>query len=138
MIDMTAEAEVMLPTVKVACRATSELFDPEITACIQAALADMLRAGVSEKCLEEGSLYKPLVLQAVIVYSKAHFGQDNPNAEMDYFRESYDSTIVALLNSAANMAAEEDGESDADHGQDPEPEPEPEPEPDPETGGDGE
>ena len=129
MIDMTAIAEEMLPAVKVACRATSELFDPEITADIQAALADMLRAGVSEKCFEEDSEYYPLVRQAVIVYSKAHFGQDNPNAEMDYFRDSYDRTIISLMNSAANSAAEE-----------PEPEPEPEPgaDSDPETGGDGE
>ena len=127
MIDMTAEAEVMLPTVKVACRATSELFDPEITACIQAALADMLRAGVSEKCLEDDSPYRPLVLQAVIVYSKAHFGQDNPNAEMDYFRESYDRTVISMMNSAANSAAEETEEPA-----------EPEPEPEPDAGGDGE
>jgi hypothetical protein len=111
MIDMTAIAEEMLPTVKVACRATSELFDPEITACIQAALADMLRMGVSEACFEEDSQYHALVLQAVIVYSKAHFGQDNPNAEMDYFRESYDRTVISLMNSAANSAAEDAGET---------------------------
>ncbi len=111
MADLTAITEEMLPTVKVACRATAEAFEPEIAACIQAALSDMLRAGVSEKCLEEGSLYKPLVLQAVIVYSKAHFGQDNPNAEMDYFRESYTMTVNSLLNSAANIAAEDEGDS---------------------------
>lgn len=110
MIDMTAIAEEMLPTVKVACRATSELFDPEIAACIQAALSDMLRMGVSEACFEEDSQHYPLVLQAVIVYSKAHFGQDNPNAEMGFFRESYDRTVNSLMNSAANSAAEEDGE----------------------------
>lgn len=115
MIDMTAIAEEMLPAVKVACRATSELFDPEITACIQAALADMLRMGVSEACFEEDSQYHPLVLQAVIVYSKAHFGQDNPNAEMDYFRESYDRTVISLMNSAANSAAD-DAEDDGSLG----------------------
>ena len=115
MIDMTAIAEEMLPAVKVACRAASELFDPEITACIQAALADMLRMGVSEACFEEDSQYHPLVLQAVIVYSKAHFGQDNPNAEMDYFRESYDRTVISLMNSAANSAAD-DAEDDGSLG----------------------
>lgn len=115
MIDMTAIAEEMLPSVKVACRATSELFDPEIAACIQAALADMLRMGVSEACFEEDSQYHPLVLQAVIVYSKAHFGQDNPNAEMDYFRESYDRTVISLMNSAANSAAD-DAEDDVSLG----------------------
>lgn len=137
MIDMTAISEEMLPTVKAACHATSELFEPEITACIQAALADMLRAGVSEGCLDDESPYRPLVLQAVIVYSKAHFGQDNPNAEMDFFRDSYDRTVIGLMNSAANAAAE-----DADTTAEPEPGQEPEsgqePEPDPETGGDGE
>ena len=111
MVDLTAIAEDMLPTVKVACRATSELFDPEITACIQASLADMLRMGVSEACFEEDSQYHALVLQAVIVYSKAHFGQDNPNAEMDYFRESYDRTVISLMNSDANSAAEDAGET---------------------------
>lgn len=110
MIDMTAIAEEMLPTVKVACRATSELFDPEITACIQAAAADMQRMGVSEACFDGNSEYYPLVLQAVIVYSKAHFGQDNPNAEMDYFRESYDRIVTSLMNSAANSAADEPDE----------------------------
>lgn len=126
MVDLTAIAEEMLPTVKVACRATSELFDPEITACIQAALADMLRAGVSEKCfVEDGNDFWHLILMAVIVYSKAHFGQDNPNAEMGYFRESYERLVNRLMNSAANSAAEED-------------EPDTEPDPEPSDGGDGE
>lgn len=107
MADLADITEVLLPAVKVACRATSEAFEPEITACIQAALADMLRMGVSESCLAEDSAYYPLVQMAVIVYSKAHFGQDNPNAEMDYFRESYTMTVTALMNSAANSAAEE-------------------------------
>lgn len=113
MVDLTAIAEDMLPTVKVACRAMSDVFDPEITACIQAAAADMQRMGVSETCFEEDSAYYPLVLQAVIVYSKAHFGQDNPNAEMNYFRESYTMTVNSLMNSAANSAAEEPDEGPA-------------------------
>ena len=107
MIDMTAIAEEMLPTVKVACRATSELFDPEITADIQAALADMLRMGVAEECFYDDSESSPLVRKAVIVYSKAHFGQDTPNAEMDYFRESYTMIVNSLMNSDANSAAKE-------------------------------
>lgn len=109
MVNIADISEEMLPTVKVACRATADAFDPEITANIQAALADMLRMGVSEACLDESSAYYPLVLQAVIVYAKSHFGQDNPNAEMDYFMDSYTMTVNSLMNSAANSAAESMG-----------------------------
>lgn len=111
MVDLNEISEAMLSTVKVACRATSQAFEPEIAACIQAAVSDMLRMGVSEACMDEESIYYPMVLQAVIVYSKAHFGQDNPNAEMGFFRESYEMTVNRLMNSAANAAAasEEEG-----------------------------
>lgn len=96
-----------MPTVKVAVRTTSALFEPEIEAVISAALADMKRVGVADACFDEESDYFPIVRQAVIVFCKAHFGGDNPNEEMGFWRKSYMMHIDDLLNSGANSHAAE-------------------------------
>ena len=98
-------------SVKTAVRATAAVFDDEVTILIKAALADLARVGVAEECFSCSSDFYPLVVQAVIVYCKAHFGQDNPNAEMDFWRESYLMHVDALLNSGANVhSVEQDDE----------------------------
>lgn len=96
-----------MPTVKVAVRATHEMFEPEIEAAISAAVADLKRAGVSDACFDEESDYYPIARQAVVVYCKAHFGGDNPNEEMGFWRTSYMQHLDDLLNSGANSHAEE-------------------------------
>lgn len=102
--------EELLPTVKVAVRATHALFEPEIEAAISAAVADMKRVGVSDACFDEDSDYYPIVRQAVIVFCKAHFGGDNPNEEMGFWRTSYLMHVDDLLNSGANSHSETEGE----------------------------
>ena len=97
----------LMPTVKVAVRTMSNLFDPEIEAAVSAAVADMKRVGVSDACFDEDSDYYPIVRQAVVVYCKAHFGGDNPNEEMGFWRTSYLMHLDDLLNSGANGHAEE-------------------------------
>ena len=100
----------MLPAVKVAVKTTSAAFEPEIEAAMQAAIADMKRVGIAEACFADDSDYYPLVKQAVIIYCKAHFGQDNPNEEMGFWRTSYQQTVTDLINSGANSYAIEGGE----------------------------
>ena len=98
------------PLTKTVARASAAQFEPELDALTTAALADLARVGVDESCFDEESPYYPLVRQAVLFYTKAHFGGDNPNAEMDFWRESYQQTVTDLLNSAANAHAKEDGD----------------------------
>lgn len=112
MLPIADIADELMPSVKVALRVTDTYFDPEVEAALHAAIADMARVGVDEECFDSESAYYPLVRQAAIVYCKAAFGMDNPNAEMAFWRESYLMAVTDLLNSAANThAAEEDGDA---------------------------
>lgn len=61
---------------------TSEHFDKEIEGLIRSAKLDMGLSGI------DTSSGDPLIEQAVITYSKAHFGYDNPEAER--FIDSYE------------------------------------------------
>jgi len=92
-------------------RVTDEVFDPELRGLIAAALTDMRRTGVREHLLEPGALY-PLAKQAVMLYVKAMFGYDN--SESTKFMQAYHQTVADLLNSAANMCADEDDNSEAE------------------------
>lgn len=76
-------------------------FDDEVQSLIDAALADLTRVGVVPSLLDTASI-DPLAKMAVVLYAKAHFGYDNGEAER--FAESYQRTVVDLLNSAANIA----------------------------------
>lgn len=90
----------LLAEVKRVLRVTSAAFDGEVGMLAGAAVADMVRAGVSEACV---CAMGPLVRQAVCLYCKANFGFDNEEAAR--LQGSYRQTVVDLLNSDANEAA---------------------------------
>lgn len=75
----------MLNDVKDALRVSGTALDTEIQDLIDAAKADLQLSGVhADKIVDTD----PLIKRAVIVYAKAHFGWDNPEA--DRFAQSYD------------------------------------------------
>ena len=76
----------MLDDVKTALRVSGTSLDTEIQDLIEAAKADLQLSGVHpDKAKDDGD---PLIRRAIVVYCKAHFGYDNPEAER--FQQSYD------------------------------------------------
>ena len=76
---------MMLADVKDALRLSGTDLDIEVQDLIDAAKADLQLSGVhADKIVDTD----PLIKRAVIVYAKAHFGWDNPEA--DRFAKSYD------------------------------------------------
>ena len=80
---------MLVEDVKAALRITTS--DPyiteEINDLISSARADLLQAGVNSLRVNDDT--DPLIKRAIIFYSKAYFGLNDPNAER--FQESYDS-----------------------------------------------
>lgn len=75
----------ILDDVKQALRLSGTDLDIEVQDLIDAAKADLQLSGVhADKIVDTD----PLIKRAVIVYAKAHFGFDNPEAER--FQQSYD------------------------------------------------
>ena len=74
----------MLNDVKDALRVSGTTMDREIQDLIDAAKADLQLSGVHASKLVDTD---PLIKRAVVVYCKAHFGWDNPEA--DRFAQSY-------------------------------------------------
>lgn len=70
----------ILDTVKAALRvsAATAAYDGEVTGLINAALAELKLAGVTEAKAVDSD---PLVQRAIICYAKAHFGYANPDAD---------------------------------------------------------
>ena len=104
------EAE-LLPYVKTALRITSEVYDDEVQALIDYAVADMTRVGVDGEYIAE---YPPMVVQAITCYAKAQFGFDNPDA--DRFTDTYYRIVANLLNSSENIAAKAQAEAEEQEG----------------------
>ena len=76
---------MLLDDVKTALRVSGTALDFEVQDLIDAAKADLQLSGVhADKIVDTD----PLIKRAVIVYAKAHFGWDNPEA--DRFAKSYD------------------------------------------------
>lgn len=100
----------LMPLAKTVDRASAAQFEPEVDALTTSALSDLVRVGVDESCFDEESPYYPLVRQAVLFYNKAHFGGDNPNAEMEFWRMEYQQTVNDLMCSGANKYARENGD----------------------------
>jgi len=75
----------LLNDVKDALRVNGNTLDTEIQDLIDAAKADLLLSGVHPSKIIDTD---PLIKRAVVVYCKAHFGWDNPEA--DRFAKSYD------------------------------------------------
>lgn len=99
----------LLEDAKGACRVTTN--DPsivnEISDLIDAARSDLIRAGVSsDKVNAEENSLDPLIKRAIIVYCKANFGFDNPDAER--LTKSYDMIRQELSNSYAYKAVSVD------------------------------
>lgn len=107
MANVSDIAEALVPTVKLVLRLSGDALDAEATMLASSAVADMLRVGVDEACMEEGGEFWPIVQTAASLYAKAHFGMDNPNEEMRFWRESYLMHVDMLLNSKANSHAGE-------------------------------
>ena len=77
----------MLAEVKVALRVTSNAFDSEITALIDAARSELKLSGIRADKAESAT--DVLICRAIILYAKANFGYDNTEAER--FQESFES-----------------------------------------------
>ena len=85
----------LLNSVKLALRITTDAFNGEITALINAALADLGIAGVDLDTVGESYLTNPLIINAVITYAKINFGQ----VETDVYnrlKASYDEQKAQL------------------------------------------
>lgn len=86
----------LVDDVKVALRVSSPMFDPEVSMLVDAALADMERAGVPRELMLPG-VEDPLVKQAVTLFAKSRFGYDN--SEAPRFEESYRQAVKDMVNS---------------------------------------
>lgn len=75
----------MLEAAKRAVRIQNAAFNEEITDLIAAARQDLIQSGVSSVMAKKDD--DPLIKRAVILYVKANFGYDNPDA--DRFQNSY-------------------------------------------------
>lgn len=72
----------MLDSIKTTLRISNTAFDIEILDLIDAAKMDLKISGVNKIDYDD-----PLIKRAIIVYVKANFGWDNPDAER--LQESY-------------------------------------------------
>lgn len=77
----------MLEDVKLALRVSSVSFNPEVQDLIDSARLDLIQAGVSSLIVENEEEIDPLIKRAIVLYAKANYGLDSPNAER--FGESY-------------------------------------------------
>ena len=76
---------MLLGDIKDALRVSGNDLDIEVADLVDAAKADLQLSGVHPDKIVDPD---PLIKRAVIVYAKAHFGWDNPEA--DRFAKSYD------------------------------------------------
>lgn len=79
-----------LEKVKLALRITASVFDTELTGLIDAAIADLMLAGVQADLKRDD----PLVERAVITYCKANFGEAD---QYDQLKASYDEQKAQLM-----------------------------------------
>lgn len=105
MADATTD---LLDEAKLALRVTSDDFDPEVTALIDAAKRDMVRQGVREDLLAEPTV-DPLAKMAIVLFCKARFGFDNDDAER--FETAYSKTLKDLANAPTLYSETSDGET---------------------------
>lgn len=81
--------ETLLAEVKQALRISSSAFDLEIQTLIAACKIDLRKAGVTAQDDSD-----PMIKRAIILYAKANFGYDNPDA--DKFQKAYDLLAMSL------------------------------------------
>lgn len=94
---MSTFSDSILTEVKLALRITSTAYDDEIETIIDAAADDLLMSGLASSALAAATP-DPLVKRAVVLYAKAEFGQDNPDAEK--YMASYRQVVSRLVMSA--------------------------------------
>lgn len=78
----------MLEKVKLALRIVTTAFDSELNDLIEAALADLGLAGVTNTSTDD-----PLIIRVVITYCRANFGDPD---EYDRLKASYDEQKAQL------------------------------------------
>lgn len=79
----------MLDDVKLALRLTTQAYDAELNGLINAGLADLGVAGVTEDDTSD-----PLINRAVITYCKVHFGSP---ADYERLKAAYDEQKAQLV-----------------------------------------
>lgn len=87
--------ETLLENVKIVLRITSDAFDSEITALINACIADLGIAGINPDVIGTEYLTNPLIVQAVNTYVKMYFGQVE-NDVFNRLKTSYDEQKAQL------------------------------------------
>lgn len=87
--------ETLLQNVKIVLRITSDAFDSEITALINACIADLGIAGINPDVIGAEYLTNPLIVQAVNTYVKMYFGQVE-NDVFNRLKTSYDEQKAQL------------------------------------------
>lgn len=75
----------ILEKVRKALRITTKEFDSEILDIIDACIEDLGIAGIIEQ-----DTTNPLIIRAIITYSKIHFGDLNQLGDYDRLKASYD------------------------------------------------
>jgi hypothetical protein len=92
--------------VKVALRITSDVFDDEIDALLEAAKDDLKLSGVSAAAIEAGTV-DALIKRALVLYCKAEFGLDNADSEK--YAASYRLIVSRLALSSEYAQPKMDG-----------------------------
>jgi uncharacterized phage protein (predicted DNA packaging) len=94
----------MLDDVKTALRISNAAFDSEITDLISAARSDLILSGILANKANDDT--DPLIKRAIIVYVKANFGWNNPDAER--LQQSYNMLKIHLALSQEYAEVTED------------------------------
>lgn len=87
--------DTLLINVKIVLRITTDAFDSEIRALINACIADLGIAGVDPDVIGADYLNNPLIVQAVNTYVKMYFGQVE-NDVFNRLKTSYDEQKAQL------------------------------------------
>lgn len=82
----------MIESIKTALRISNTAYDSEINNLISAAKADLRLSGILESKVNDDT--DPLIKRAIMVYVKASFGWNNPDAER--LQQSYNMLKIHL------------------------------------------
>jgi len=94
----------LLDDIKLTLRISNTAFDGEINDLISAAQSDLKLSGVLESKVNDDT--DPLIKRAIIVYVKANFGWNNPDAER--LQHSYNMLKIHLALSQEYAEVTED------------------------------
>ena len=94
----------LLDDIKLTLRISNTAFDSEISDLISAAQSDLKLSGVLESKVNDDT--DPLIKRAIIIYVKANFGWNNPDAER--LQHSYNMLKIHLALSQEYAEVTED------------------------------